>query len=142
MPTSPVLFGINLIILKIFEITIDIFTLMCYHTKVLKRTTQREGKYMDIKETVGYQLLVKALLSLENEQDCNALLEDLMTRKEVSDIAQRMLVAKLLSEQTVYNKIVEETGASTATISRVNRSYLYGAGGYKKALSAIVEEEK
>lgn len=97
---------------------------------------------MDIKETVGYQLLVKALLSLENEQDCNALLEDLMTRKEVSDIAQRMLVAKLLSEQTVYNKIVEETGASTATISRVNRSYLYGAGGYKKALSAIVEEEK
>ena len=46
-----------------------------------------------------------------------------------------------MSEQTVYNKIVEETGASTATISRVNRAYSYGTGGYKKALSIIVEEE-
>ena len=63
-----------------------------------------------------------------------------MTKKEVLDIAQRMLVAKMLSEQIVYNKIVEETGASTATISRVNRSYLYGAGGYKKALEAIAED--
>ena len=46
------------------------------------------------------------------------------------------------AEQTVYNKIVEETGASTATISRVNRSFLYGAGGYKKALAAIAEDEE
>jgi TrpR-related protein YerC/YecD len=53
-----------------------------------------------------------------------------------------MLVAKMLSEQIVYNKIVEETGASTATISRVNRSYLYGAGGYKRALEAIAEDEE
>lgn len=97
---------------------------------------------MDLKQNEGYKLLVKALLSLENEAECDALLEDLMTRKEIDDIAQRMLVAKLLSKQTVYNKIVEETGASTATISRVNRSYLYGAGGYKKALEAILEEEK
>ena len=52
------------------------------------------------------------------------------------------MVAKMLSEQTVYNKIVDQTGASTATISRVNRAYLYGAGGYKKALKAISEENK
>ena len=97
---------------------------------------------MDFKDNEGYALLIKAILSLENEQECHALLEDLMTRKEINDIAQRMLVAKMLSEQTVYNKIVEETGASTATISRVNRSYLYGAGGYKKALAVIAEEEK
>lgn len=97
---------------------------------------------MDLRDNEGYRLLIKALLSLENEQECEALLEDLMTRKEVLDIAQRMLVAKMLSQQTVYNKIVEETGASTATISRVNRSYLYGAGGYKKALAAITEDEK
>ena len=97
---------------------------------------------MNLKENEGYKLLVKALLSLEDENECEALLEDLMTRKEINDIAQRMLVAKMLSEQTVYNKIVEETGASTATISRVNRSYLYGAGGYKKALEAIAEDEK
>ena len=97
---------------------------------------------MDFKDNEGYKLLVKALLSLETEEECNALLEDLMTRKEINDIAQRMLVAKMLSEQIVYNKIVEETGASTATISRVNRSYLYGAGGYKKALFVIAEEKK
>ena len=97
---------------------------------------------MDFKDNEGYKLLVKVLLSLENEKECDALLEDLMTRKEINDIAQRMLVAKMLSEQIVYNKIVEETGASTATISRVNRSYLYGAGGYKRALEVISEEKK
>ena len=97
---------------------------------------------MNFSENEGYKLLVKALLSLETEEDCDALLEDLMTKKEVLDIAQRMLVAKMLSEQIVYNKIVEETGASAATISRVNRSYLYGAGGYKKALDSILEDKK
>ncbi len=94
---------------------------------------------MDIKETQGYELLVKAIVATDNKKDCEALLEDLMTRKELQDIAQRLLVAKLLSEQAVYNKIVEETGASTATISRVNRSYLYGAGGYTGVLDKIKE---
>jgi TrpR-related protein YerC/YecD len=97
---------------------------------------------MNLSENEGYNLLIKAILSLKNEEECEAFLEDIMTKKEVLDIAQRLLVAKMLSEQTVYNKIVEETGASTATISRVNRSYLYGAGGYKRALAAIAEEEK
>ena len=96
---------------------------------------------MKLNEINGYELLVKAILSVETEEECTALLEDLMTIKEINDMAQRMLVAKLLSEQTVYNKIVEETGASTATISRVNRAYSYGSGGYKKALEAIVKEE-
>ena len=97
---------------------------------------------MNLSENEGYNLLVKAILSLNTKEECDAFLEDIMTKKEVLDIAQRLLVAKMLSEQTVYNKIVEETGASTATISRVNRSYLYGAGGYKRALEAITEEEK
>jgi len=85
----------------------------------------------------GYELLIKAILSLETAEECADFLEDLMTRKEISDAAQRILVAKLLSEQTVYSKIAEETGASTATISRVNRSYLYGAGGYRAVLERI-----
>ena len=96
---------------------------------------------MNLKENEGYNLLVKALVALESESECEALLEDLITRKELLDIAQRMLVAKMLSEQAVYNKIVEETGASTATISRVNRAYLYGAGGYGAILSKIKEEK-
>jgi TrpR-related protein YerC/YecD len=52
-----------------------------------------------------------------------------------------MLVAKMLSEQIVYSKIASETGASTATISRVNRSYLYGAGGYRTVLEKICGDE-
>ena len=96
---------------------------------------------MNLKENEGYNLLVKALVAVESESECEALLEDLITRKELLDIAQRMVVAKMLSEQAVYNKIVEETGASTATISRVNRAYLYGAGGYSSILSKIKEEK-
>ncbi len=96
---------------------------------------------MNLNENQGYKLLVKALVSIDNEKECEELLEDLITKKELLDIAQRMLVAKMLSEQVVYNKIVEETGASTATISRVNRSYLYGAGGYAKILDKIKEDK-
>lgn len=92
---------------------------------------------MDFHKNEGYCLLVKALLSLETEQECDALLEDLLTQREISDMAQRILVAKRLSEQVVYSKIVEETGASTATISRVNRCYHYGAGGYSATLARI-----
>ena len=89
-----------------------------------------------------FRLLVKALLAIENESECVALLEDLMTRKELGDIAQRISVAKMLSEQAVYSKIVEKTGASTATISRVNRAYNYGAGGYEKILKRLEKESK
>ena len=84
-----------------------------------------------------FRLLVKAILALENESECVALLEDLMTRKELGDVAQRLSVAKMLSEQAVYSKIVEKTGASTATISRVNRSYNYGTGGYAMVLDRV-----
>lgn len=94
---------------------------------------------MDLRKNEGYSLFVKALLSLESEEECMLFLEDIMTRKEVLDISQRLLVAKMLSEQVIYSKIAAETGASTATISRVNRSYLYGAGGYKDVLEKITK---
>ena len=90
----------------------------------------------------GYDLLVEALISLETKEECEAFLEHLMTRKEMADISQRLLVVKMLSEQAVYNKIVEETGASTATISRVNRAYVYGTGGYAKVLEKLKGEDK
>lgn len=97
---------------------------------------------MNLNENEGYKLLIKAIISVDNEKDCETLLDDLMTRKELLDIAQRLLVAKMLSEQAVYNKIVDETGASTATISRVNRSYLYGSGGYAKTLEKITGNKR
>ena len=96
---------------------------------------------MEYYKNEDFRLLVKALLALEDESECVAFLDDLMTRKEVLDIAQRLSVAKMLSEQAVYSKIVEKTGASTATISRVNRAYNYGAGGYDRILKRLEKEK-
>ena len=85
---------------------------------------------MEMHEKEDVRLLYRAILALESEEECVAFLEDLMTRKELCDIAQRLSVAKMLFGQAVYSKIVEETGASTATISRVNKCLNYGSGGY------------
>lgn len=84
-------------------------------------------------------LLVQALLSLQNEEECRQLLNDLCTIREMQDLAQRIEVARLLKAQMTYNDIAQATGASTATISRVNRCLLYGAGGYEKVLSRLEE---
>lgn len=96
---------------------------------------------MNIKENEGYKLLVKAIVAINNEEECHSFLDDLMTKREMLDISQRLLVAKMLSEQAVYSKIVEDTGASTATISRVNRCYSYGDGGYEMILKKLEEEK-
>ncbi len=76
--------------------------------------------------------LFDCILKLETIEECYAFFEDLCTVQEIRAIAQRIVVAKMLSEKKVYNEIVAKTGASTATISRVNRSLAYGAGGYDK----------
>ena len=99
---------------------------------------------MDLFSHRGTDLLVRAFLSLETEEECRALLEDLLTTREVLDLSQRLLVARLLDRQMVYSEIVRETGASSATeyvltISRVNRCYTYGAGGYTTILPRIAE---
>ena len=78
--------------------------------------------------------LIKALLSLENEDECTRFLEDLCTIKELDSMAQRFCVARLLKEGNTFQEIVEKTGASSATISRVNRCLNYGDGGYNTAI--------
>lgn len=92
---------------------------------------------MDIFRTEGAALLIRALLSLQTEEECRAFLEDLMTGREIQDCGQRLLVAKLLREQMIYSRIAEATGASSATISRVNRCFTYGAGGYRTILDRL-----
>jgi len=87
------------------------------------------------------ELLIEALLSLENEEECENLLSDLCTIREMQDLAQRIEVARLLRAQMTYNDIAQTTGASTATISRVNRCLLYGAGGYETILSRLEEND-
>ena len=74
--------------------------------------------------------LFHAILSLKDLNECYDLFEDLCTVNELKSISQRIVVAKMLREKKVYSDIVDETGASTATVSRVNRSLQYGCGGY------------
>lgn len=84
------------------------------------------------------KMLYKAVLSLKNEQECAAFFEDLCTPQELDAIAQRLHVASMLTQGNVYNKIVEVTGASTATISRVNKTLNYQtSGGYKLVLDRL-----
>ena len=82
-------------------------------------------------------MLIQAVLALRTEEECRAFLEDLMTGKEIQDCSQRILVAKMLGQKQVYNAITAATGASSATISRVNRCYTYGTGGYQTALDRL-----
>ena len=83
--------------------------------------------------------LFKAILSLETLEECYDFFEDLCTVQELKTLSQRIVVAKMLSEKSVYTDIVEQTGASTATISRVNRSLQYGCDGYDKIFEIINE---
>ena len=87
-------------------------------------------------------LLVKALMSLENEEECYRFMEDLLTVREIRDLSQRLEVAMLLKDKVTYNEIVEKTGVSTATIGRVNRALNYGAGGYALVLDRLREGER
>ena len=80
--------------------------------------------------------LFEAILSLRTVDECYALFEDLCTVNELIAIKQRFLVARMLSEGMIYSEIVENTGVSTATISRINRCLNYGEG-YVTALERL-----
>ena len=84
--------------------------------------------------------LCQAILSLKTKEECVAFLEDICTIKEIQDISQRLAVARMLSQRISYTTICRETGASTATISRVSRCYEYGAGGYKTVIARLDKE--
>lgn len=78
--------------------------------------------------------LFRAILSLNNVEECYAFFEDACTIKEIIEIAQRLKIARLLRDGVSYHAICEETGVSTATISRVNKCLSYGNGGYRLVL--------
>ena len=75
--------------------------------------------------------LFDAILSLENREECYQFFTDVCTVNELLSVAQRFEVARMLTEKKTYIEIAEKTGASTATISRVNRSLIYGSDGYE-----------
>lgn len=83
--------------------------------------------------------LAKAVLLLDGAEEAYRFFEDIFTVKELQAVAQRLAVARLLKDKVTYQDIAERTGASTATISRVNRSLSYGAGGYQLVLDRMDE---
>ena len=85
--------------------------------------------------------LFKAILTLETVEDCYNFFEDACTIKEIIEIAQRFEVAGLLKQGVSYAQISKETGASTATISRVNKCLTYGSDGYNTVLARLSEKE-
>ena len=85
-------------------------------------------------------LLYRAILTLKNEEECYSFFQDLCTISELRSMEQRYEVATLLNDGMLYSDILEKTGASSATISRVNRSLQYGADGYQAVLPRIKEQ--
>lgn len=81
--------------------------------------------------------LFQAILTLENKDECYAFFEDLCTVNELLSLSQRYEVARMLRDKKTYLEIAEKTGASTATISRVNRSLNYGSDGYELVFNRI-----
>ena len=85
-------------------------------------------------KTEAVDFLFDAILSLQNREECYTFFEDVCTIKEMKDMAQRLEVAALLHAGQSYQQICAKTGASTATIGRVNKCLNYGTGGYRRAL--------
>lgn len=86
--------------------------------------------------------LFEAILTLENEEECFDFFEDVCTVNELLSLAQRFEVAKMLKEGHTYMEVAEQTGASTATISRVNRSLNYGKDGYEIVFGRMQTNKK
>ena len=86
--------------------------------------------------------LFDAILSLQNKEECYTFFEDVCTVNELLSLSQRFEVAKMLRDQKKYLDIAEKTGASTATISRVNRSLNYGNDGYDMVFSRLQDMDK
>ncbi|MRX72665.1 hypothetical protein GJU40_10950 [Bacillus lacus] len=98
---------------------------------------------MQIEKLRGKELdqLFSAVLSLKDLEECYRFFDDLCTVNEIQSLAQRLEVARMLSDGFTYHKIETETGASTATISRVKRCLNYGNDAYQMALERVQEEQ-
>ena len=83
--------------------------------------------------------LVRAMLALKNEEEAYRFLEDVLTIQEMKSVTQRLEVAVMLRNKETYQEIVRQTGASTTTIGRVNRTLQYGADGYGLVLERLEE---
>lgn len=92
------------------------------------------------KEKQNLNQFYRAVLELRDEEECRRFFDDVATIKEILDLSARLEVARLLDDGSVFSEISRETGASSATISRVNKCLTYGEGGYKTVLDRLKDE--
>lgn len=97
------------------------------------------SKFID---KISGDTLCRAVLTLKNEDESRRFFQDLCTVSELKAMEQRMEVAMLLDDGMIYSEVLDRTGASTATISRVNRSLNYGADGYKTVIPRLKGQEE
>ncbi|MGI6653848.1 MAG: YerC/YecD family TrpR-related protein [Christensenellales bacterium] len=93
------------------------------------------------REDADVKQFLRAVLTLQNEQEALLFFQDVCTIKELNDMAKRLEAARMLSQGSNYREVTQATGMSTATISRVNRCLVYGEGGYRAALSRLNPED-
>ncbi|MBQ8026702.1 MAG: TrpR-like protein, YerC/YecD [Clostridia bacterium] len=96
----------------------------------------------NIREDENIKFLIEAILELRTLDEGYDFFEDLCTMTELKSMSQRIVVAKMLRDKRVYSEIVKDTGASTATISRVNRSLIYGCNGYEEIFNRLSEKSE
>lgn len=89
------------------------------------------------KDKKNMQQFYRAILTLRDEEECRLFFDDVATIKEILDLSARLEVARMLSDGAVFSEISRETGASSATISRVNKCLSYGEGGYETVLKRL-----
>lgn len=117
---------------------------LLFHFPVLKFYCTKETGGIAVNTKLreeGVDFLFKAILTLQTIDECYDFFEDLCTVPELKAMSQRLVVAHMLSEKRVYSDIVSHTGASTATISRVNRSLNYGCDGYEMVFGRMQQQE-
>lgn len=85
--------------------------------------------------------LYRAIVAIDNTEECRNFFEDICTVKEIQDLAQRLKVAQMLDDGKSYQEVSSATGASTATISRVNKCLVYGSGGYESVIRKLSDSD-
>ncbi len=88
------------------------------------------------------EYLIRGFLAIRSEEECRYFLEDLCTESELLEMSRRLRAAKMLKNNYIYADIAEQTGLSTATISRVNRCLKYGNDGYLTILERLEKEDR
>lgn len=123
-----------------------LFTFFLVNVKINKCVTGRKREkeenvkmpYKNFESNLNF--LFDLFLQVENKEECAALFDDLCTPNELAAMSQRAVVARMLTQKRVYSDIVSETGASTATVSRVNRSLTLGKNGYQTLFKKLDEK--